>query len=85
VRIKKNLIFHMSRHTFGTLLGQNGVRIEDISRLMGHASLKETAKYVKPAEEIMRSAVSSLNATKVKYKFVKQLSTKETKEVLNAY
>jgi integrase len=55
--IKKSLIFHMARHTFGTFLGQNEVRIEDISRLMGHAQLKETMRYVKPAKQMMRRAV----------------------------
>ena len=59
--LDKHLIFHMARHSFGTFLGQKGERIEDISRLMGHASLKETMKYVKPAKEMMKKAIDNFD------------------------
>lgn len=60
--IDKHLIFHMARHTFGTLLGQASVSIDNISRLMGHASLKETMKYVKPAKELMKKAIATFDS-----------------------
>ena len=47
-RIKKNLTFHMARHTFGTTVTlSNNVPIETVSRMMGHSSLKMTQHYAK--------------------------------------
>jgi len=59
--ITKHMIFHMARHTFGTYLGNQGIRLEDISNLMGHKGLKETKKYVQPAEEMMKKAIDKFD------------------------
>lgn len=44
--IRKKLTFHMARHTFATTicLG-NGVRIETLSRMLGHAKITTTMIY----------------------------------------
>jgi site-specific recombinase XerD len=46
--IKKNLTFHMARHTFATTVTlTNGIPIETVSRMLGHKSLKQTQHYAK--------------------------------------
>lgn len=46
--IKKNLTFHMARHTFATTVTlSNGVPIESVSKMLGHQSLKTTQHYAK--------------------------------------
>lgn len=37
--------FHVYRHTFGTMLCDNGVPIQVASSLLGHADISITAKY----------------------------------------
>ena len=43
--IKKNLTFHMARHTFGTMSMSAGIPIESIAKMMGHASIASTQIY----------------------------------------
>ena len=46
--IKKNLTFHMARHTFATTVTlSNGVPIESVSKMLGHRSIKITQHYAK--------------------------------------
>ena len=46
--IKKNLTFHLARHTFATTVTlTNGVPIESVSKMLGHKSLKTTQHYAK--------------------------------------
>ena len=50
--IKKNLTFHMARHTFATTVTlTNGVPIESVSKMLGHRSLKTTQHYAKILDE----------------------------------
>lgn len=46
--IDKHLTWYVARHTFGTTvtLG-NGVRIENVSAMMGHTNIKQTQHYAK--------------------------------------
>ncbi|SNR46025.1 Site-specific recombinase XerD [Lutibacter agarilyticus] len=47
-KIKKNLTFHMARHTFATTITlTNGVPIETVSKMLGHKDLKTTQHYAK--------------------------------------
>lgn len=48
---------HSLRHTFGTRLGERDVNVKKIQRLMGHADIKMTLRYVHPGEESLRAAV----------------------------
>ena len=45
--INKHIHFHASRHTFATRALKNGMRIEYVSRLLGHESIKTTQIYAK--------------------------------------
>ncbi len=46
--IKKNLTFHLARHTFATTITlSNGVPIESVSKMLGHKSLRTTQHYAK--------------------------------------
>ncbi|MDR2206125.1 MAG: site-specific integrase [Flavobacteriaceae bacterium] len=47
VRLSKNLTFHMSRHTFATNALNNGMRIEHVSKIMDHSSIRVTEIYAK--------------------------------------
>lgn len=46
-KINKNVHFHTSRHTWATRALRKGMRIEYVSKLMGHASIKTTQIYAK--------------------------------------
>ncbi|MBN7818025.1 site-specific integrase [Algoriphagus pacificus] len=47
-RIKKNLTFHMARHTFATTVTLlNGVPIESLSKMLGHNKLSTTQIYAR--------------------------------------
>lgn len=47
-KIKKNLTFHLARHTFATTITlSNGVPIESVSKMLGHKNLKTTQHYAK--------------------------------------
>ncbi|WP_317048426.1 tyrosine-type recombinase/integrase [Confluentibacter sediminis] len=49
--IKKNLTFHMARHTFATTVTlTNGVPIETVSKLLGHTRIATTQVYAKVIE-----------------------------------
>jgi site-specific recombinase XerD len=46
--IKKDLTFHIARHTFATTVTlTNGVPIESVSKMLGHKSLRTTQHYAK--------------------------------------
>lgn len=49
--IKKNLTFHLARHTFATTVTlTNGVPIETVSQLLGHSRISTTQIYAKVIE-----------------------------------
>jgi len=56
-----DLTFHDLRHVFATRLAKKRVRVETIQRILGHASITTTMRYInyQPLDE-MREAVDSL-------------------------
>ncbi|WP_439698912.1 tyrosine-type recombinase/integrase [Mucilaginibacter sp. AW1-7] len=44
-KINKQISFHSARHTWAVRAMQKGMRIEYVSKLMGHASVKQTEVY----------------------------------------
>ena len=51
---------HDLRHTFASRLLEAGVRETDINRLLGHSSLRMTARYTHSSEQSRRRAVEAL-------------------------
>lgn len=50
--IKKNLTFHLARHTFATTVTlTNGVPIESVSKMLGHTKISTTQIYAKVIEK----------------------------------
>lgn len=46
--IRKELTFHIARHTFATTVTlSNGVPIESVSKMLGHKDLRTTQHYAK--------------------------------------
>lgn len=74
--IRKNLTFHMARHTFATTVTlTNGVPIETVSAMLGHASLKTTQIYAKVIENKVSSDMLQLRE-KMKPKLLPVLGSK---------
>ncbi len=61
VDIKKNIHFHTSRHTFATRALRKGMRIEYVSKLLGHASIKTTQIYATIVNGDLDTAMELLN------------------------
>jgi len=59
--ITKHVSFHVSRHTFATLALRKGMRIEYVSKLLGHTDLKETQIYAKIVNEDLDIAMEVFN------------------------
>lgn len=58
--IDKHITFHCARHTFGTLLAYYEGDILTISKLLGHTSLKHTAKYIRTSNEMKEKLTNAL-------------------------
>ena len=59
--IKKNLTFHIARHTFATTITlSNGVPIETVSKLLGHTKIATTQIYAKVIERKVSDDMASL-------------------------
>lgn len=49
---------HALRHTFATRLYENGIRVDIISKLMGHSSVKMTYDYIHTSNEVLHEYMS---------------------------
>jgi site-specific recombinase XerD len=59
--VKKNLTFHLARHTFATTVTlTNGVPIETVSKMLGHTSIRTTQIYAKVIESKVSQDMHSL-------------------------
>lgn len=65
-KIDKHLTWYVARHTFATTvtLG-NGVRIENVSAMMGHTNIKQTQHYAKVLDQ---NVMDDMNKLMDKYK-----------------
>jgi len=57
IPLGKHISFHSSRHTWATRALRKGMRIEYVSRLMGHASIRTTQVYAKIVNEDLDKAM----------------------------
>lgn len=70
--IKKNLTFHIARHTFATTVTlSNGVPIETVSKMLGHTKIATTQVYARVIErkisddmKMLRSKLSAIGVAK---------------------
>jgi integrase/recombinase XerD len=61
--IKKNLTFHLARHTFATTITiSNGVPIETVSKMLGHTSLQTTQIYARIVDKKISEDMNRLKA-----------------------
>ncbi len=61
--IRKNLTFHMARHTFATTITlSNGVPIETVSKLLGHTKIATTQIYARVIESKVSNDMNNLKA-----------------------
>jgi len=59
--IQKNITHHIARHTFATTIClNNDMPMEDLSKLLGHSSIKTTAIYGKITENRLKSSINKL-------------------------
>ena len=56
--IKKNVTFHVARHTFGTMELTAGADLYTTSKLLGHTNVKTTQIYAKIVDKKKTEAVN---------------------------
>jgi len=61
LELEKKLSFHISRHTFATRALRKGISIDKVSKLMGHAAIRETQVYAKIVSSELDKAMDVFN------------------------
>lgn len=59
--INKKISFHTARHTFATRALQKGMRIEYVSKFLGHKDIRETQIYAKIINKELDKAIEIFN------------------------
>lgn len=59
--ITKHISFHIARHTWATQALIKGISIDKVSKLMGHANIRETQIYAKIVNEELDKAMEAFN------------------------
>jgi integrase len=62
LKLPADFVLHSLRHTYGARLGEAGAGAFEIMRLMGHASVTTSQRYVHPTPEALGRAVERLQA-----------------------
>ena len=76
-KIEKHIHFHTSRHTWATRALKKGMRIEYVSKLMGHSSIRTTQVYAKIVNEDLDNAMDVFNDKPIVQKKVKMVKQKK--------
>jgi len=74
----KDLRFHDLRHTFASRLARNGVDLNTVKELMGHASITTTQRYLHSQAKEKRQAVEGLAGQAKKFDLECQKNGKST-------
>ena len=53
---------HLARHTFATYMLRNGAKLENVSKMLGHASIKQTQRYAKVLAESVQEDFDMIEA-----------------------
>lgn len=61
VGIRKNITFHVSRHTFATQFLMQGGKINNLQHLLGHSEIKTTMVYLHIVDDIMNDDIMALD------------------------
>ena len=61
IGLEKKLSFHISRHTWATRALRKGISIDKVSKLMGHAAIRETQIYAKIVSSELDKAMDVFN------------------------
>ena len=73
--VNKDVTFHMARHTFATTITlQQGIPIETVSKMLGHASLTTTQIYAKVLDKKVMDDMSALKELYSEKKTLKKAS-----------
>lgn len=59
--IKKNITFHVARHTFATIALAHDIPMENVSRMLGHTNTRTTAIYAKILDETIARHAEELS------------------------
>jgi len=58
---KRKVVFHTLRHSFASLLVENGTDLYTVQKLLGHQTLSQTTRYAHLSNGALRNAVDRLN------------------------
>ena len=75
------VLFHQSRHSFGTFLISEGIPIESIAKMMGHSGIKTTQRYAEVTDKKISKDMDNLMAFRRAYG-TGASREKETKDTL---
>ena len=59
----EDFVFHACRHTFATRAVQAGVHPRVLQRLMGHANLSTTMRYMQVSDEMLTQAIAQMHGS----------------------
>jgi len=61
-KIKKNVHFHLGRHTFASTMANNNINSFQIMRLLGHSNIRTTQRYVDNSIGDLTKSLEGINA-----------------------
>lgn len=59
--ISTRLHSHLARHTFATYMLRHGVKLENVSRMLGHTNIRQTLRYAKVLAEDVHEDFSKID------------------------